>query len=47
LAILALTIAAFDHFDRLFFAITPLTVGMITIITVPQVSAYHPKQQCA
>jgi phosphatidate cytidylyltransferase len=36
LGILALTIAAFDHFDRLFFAITPLTVGMITIITVPQ-----------
>jgi phosphatidate cytidylyltransferase len=36
LGILALTIAAFGHCDRLFFAITPLTVGMITIVTIPQ-----------
>jgi phosphatidate cytidylyltransferase len=33
--ILATTFAVVDHFDRLFFAVSPLTVGAIAVITIP------------
>lgn len=36
LGVLALTFACVDNYDRLFFAIAPLTVGLIAIITIPQ-----------
>src|SRR5262245_53844500 len=36
LGILLVTFAAFDHFDRLFFASAPLTCGLIAVVTLPQ-----------
>jgi phosphatidate cytidylyltransferase len=35
LGILVLAIATLDHFDRLFFATGPLTVGLIAVVTIP------------
>lgn len=35
LGILVVNFAAIDHFDRLFFAMAPLTVGLIAIVTIP------------
>ena len=35
LGILVLAIATVDHFDRLFFATGPLTVGLIAVATIP------------
>jgi phosphatidate cytidylyltransferase len=36
LGIVLVTFAAFDHFARLFFALAPLTCGLIAVVTLPQ-----------
>jgi phosphatidate cytidylyltransferase len=36
LGVLALTFACVDNYARLYFAIAPLTVGLIAIVTIPQ-----------
>jgi phosphatidate cytidylyltransferase len=36
LGILAVTFAVVDHFDRLFFASSALTVGLLAVVTVPR-----------
>ncbi len=34
--VLTVAFAAFDHYDRLFFAAGPLTVGLLAVVTIPQ-----------
>lgn len=36
LGIVLAAFAAFDHYDRLFFALAPLTCGLIAVVTIPQ-----------
>jgi phosphatidate cytidylyltransferase len=36
LGVLALTFACVDNYSRLFFAVAPLTVGLIAVVTIPQ-----------